>query len=331
MIKQISKNNLVVSPFTAIKAWELYNVENEDLVLLEPMSGSSSIPDTSVALDYIDYSGSPLLNRDCNIALEQQESDTAIYEEGISGSGLFIPDYEDQNDNGSYKRLVYDQMSQAFYNVYQNPLQIFGMENIDFPLSKTNRYLANQFVLFSIPRKMMGDRLLEGSIQMFDNSLDDNVEIHDDALGNLNAGKNLFSKVQEIRHIGNILREGFAIGNCPSYTNIILQSGILWMQANDGNYYQLQCVTDGITTTIVISQLPSSPPFFGTPYVIFLSNDGNLYKWSLFIDDGIVNYEITRMVGVNPYVLSISLISNDLTYHDIIMETTGLTTSISID
>jgi len=205
MIKQIGKHNLLTSPFAAVKAWELSNVDNEDAVLLEPLSQSLLIPDTLVAVDYIAYSPTcvPILNTDCNIALEQQDSDLAIFEEGVSGSGLFTPADEAQNDDGTYKRLVYDQMGRAFYNLYRNPLQIFGMENIDFPLSKTDRYLADRFLLFSIPRRMMGDRLVEGSIELFDNTLDDHVEIHDDGNQNLLAGSNLFSKIQEIRHIEN--------------------------------------------------------------------------------------------------------------------------------
>jgi hypothetical protein len=51
----------------------------------------------------------------------------------------------------------------------------------------------------------MGDRLVEGSIIMYDLSLDDNAIITDDKYGNLIIGKNLFSKIQEVRHIENII------------------------------------------------------------------------------------------------------------------------------
>lgn len=209
MIKQISKNNLLTSPFVAIKAWELSNVDNQDTILLELSSSSVLIPDPMVAVDYITYDSTcaPLLNTDCNIALEQQESDLAIFEEGVGGSGLFTPTNEDQNNNGTYKRMVYNQTKKAFYNRYQNPLQIFGVENIDFPLSKTDRYIANEFLMFSIPRRMMGDKLVESSIHLYDNSLDDIVEVHDDGNQNLLAGKNLFSKIQEVRSFGNEFTE----------------------------------------------------------------------------------------------------------------------------
>jgi len=211
MIKHINYQNFLTTPFVAIKQQELYNIQNDDVVLIE-----LNTPETPVALDYVNYniSGNPL-NRDSNIALEQQEADLAVFEEGISGSGIFYPDVEEQNDNGTFKRLVYSQMNTSFYNLYRNPLQIFGMENIDFPLNKTDRYISEQFLMFSIPQNIMGDRLVEGSVEMYDNNLDDNVVIHDDSSGNLHAGPNLFSKIQELRPMGNILMTGSAATGCP--------------------------------------------------------------------------------------------------------------------
>ena len=203
----------MLSPFITMRAWNLYNIENDDLVLIEPPGA----PEEPVALDYIDYSGTPILNRECNIALEQQEANLAQYQEGVSGSGFFSPD-DDQNADGTYKRLIFDQMEKAFYNKYRNPLKIFGMENIDFPLDRTVRNLGNRFLMFTIPREMMGDRLVAGTIQMYDANLDDNVNIYDDRVGNLFAGANLFSKVQEVRALGNLVLSGSVSSNCVVYT-----------------------------------------------------------------------------------------------------------------
>lgn len=218
MIKHIHPQFFLSTPFVATKTWELYNIENQSGVLLEPELSNVPISDTNIALDYIDYAGTPLLNRDCDIALEQQDNDLAIYEEGIRRSGVFDSEIEELNDNGTYKRLLYDQINMAFYNEYRNPLQIFGMENIDFPLSQMNRFLTNEFLIFSIPRRIMGDRLLEGSIQMYDNLLDDNVSLYDDSNGNLHAGFNLFSRIQEIRSLGNVMMAGTASHTCSVYS-----------------------------------------------------------------------------------------------------------------
>lgn len=205
MIKQLGKNDTLLSPFITEKAWSLYNTNPEELILTET-TGSEE----PVALEYLDWtSGSPILNRDCNIALEQQSTDLAIPEEGVSGSGKFFPSQEETNyKTGTYKRLLYDQIYRAFYNTYNNPLELFGMENIDFPLSNTNRFLGNEFVMFTIPRLIFGERLKEQSIYLYDQNLDDNIEIVDDGDGNLVATRNLFSKIQEVRNFGNIIETG---------------------------------------------------------------------------------------------------------------------------
>ena len=219
MIKQLKKTDVKTSPFRATRARELYNVQNSATPILEENSSSVLIPDTNIALDYVDYvTGTPLLNRDCNIALEQQEEDMAIYEEGISGSayGFNLASADINMETGTYKGLLYNQMYRAFYNEYHNPTEIFGMENIDFPLSKTKRYLADTFRMFSIPRLIMGDRIAPGSVRFQDTAFDDNVRIQDDSNGNLIAGDNLFSKVQEVRVLGNWVLSGTSSYACPA-------------------------------------------------------------------------------------------------------------------
>lgn len=210
MIKSISNRNIITTPFPAIKKWTLYNTVGDDLLLIE--SG-----DYFVAFEYVNYYTSPpTLNRECNIALQYNTNNDIYIEEGISGSGFFYPDEESKNKSGTYKRLVYTQTANTFYNNYNNPTQIFGMDNIDFQLNKTNRNLGNQFLLFTISRNIMGDKLVEGSIQMYDLLIDDNSIINDDKNGNLIISNNLFSKIQEVRHIENIIQEGTADNNCPT-------------------------------------------------------------------------------------------------------------------
>lgn len=220
MLKQLKKTDVMTSPFRATKARELYNVQNPDQVILEQDSASVIIPDTPVALDYVDYiTGTPLLNRDCDIALEQQADDLAIYEEGISGSvKTFNSASADKNLNtGTYKELLYNQMYRAFYNDYRNPTEIFGMENVDFQLNKTNLYLADKFRMFTIPRLVMGDKISPGSVQFQDTSFDDNVSVQDDANGNLIAGYDLFSKIQEVRVLSNWILQGTSSYTCLTY------------------------------------------------------------------------------------------------------------------
>jgi hypothetical protein len=232
MIKQINQQNISTTPFVAAKSWELFNIDNPDAVALEINSASvpsyPNPPGTLVAVDYVYYlSGTPALSTLCSIALEQQPEDNATYEEGVSGSGRFDPFTDVQNATGTYKRLVYAQISRAFYNQYRNPIEIFGMENIDFPLSQTHRFLADDFKMFTIPQQIFGDKIQEGSVRFYDNSFDDNLTIYDDSYENLVAGNNIFSKVQEVRHIDNFLMYGSASYYCPVYTNVIPSGSIV--------------------------------------------------------------------------------------------------------
>lgn len=212
MIKHINHQNFQTTPFVAGKHWHLFNVENDDLVVLE----STGSEDT-VALEFVDYTaGDPFVNTTCSIALEQQSSDRIIYQEGATGSGFFFPDSEPTNQDGTFKRLVHAQVKSAFYNKFNNPLEIFGVDYIDFPLGKTFRDITDFVRVFTIPRNIFGERVIENTVHLMDNSLDDNVEIIDDGYQNLIARTNLFSKVQEVRLFGNSIQSGSSIFDCPS-------------------------------------------------------------------------------------------------------------------
>ncbi len=218
MIKQLKRFDIQHTPFTATKSWELLNVQHQDLILVESGSETPVGTETFVALEFIDYTfGHPqgVLSTDCNIALEQQIADPVIYEEGISGSGIFYPNVEKKNITGTYTRLIYQQVLRAFYNNYHNPLQIFGIENIDFQNSGMQRFLSNYFRIFKLEQRKFGDKIAEGSIEFVDNTYDDNYIITDDCQGNLIAWPNLFAKVQEVRHIENDIRSGSSGYDCP--------------------------------------------------------------------------------------------------------------------
>src|ERR1035441_10441816 len=134
MIKHINHQNVSTTPFVATKARALSNIQNANTVILEPAGYTDG---TNVSLDYVDYNGgNPIINRECDIALEQQGIDSISYEEGIIGSGTFDSASDARNTDGTYKSLVHRTTKNSFYNSYQNPTEIFGVEHIDFPLSK---------------------------------------------------------------------------------------------------------------------------------------------------------------------------------------------------
>ena len=281
MIKHINPQNVTTTPFVAAKSVALSNTQNSDLVILEPSVYSDG---TSVSLDYIDYnSGPPFLNRECNIALEQQEQDVINYEEGITGFGKFNTTTDPQNIDGTYKRLVHRTIKNTFYNTYQNPTEILGIEYIDFPVSNTIRNFSDRFRMFSVPQLTFGDKIQPNSLQFYDNLLDDNVVIFDDGYQNLIAGYNLFSKIQEVRFysygINDIITGSVTSSyQCPTYGQINITDPVS------------VSVYEGTNVTFSVSAsgnpLPISFQWYSSSYVLV---DGGRFSGSngpvLYISD----------------------------------------------
>lgn len=216
MLKALHKNDTQTTPFVATKDWNLTNVTNEDLILMEH-SGSDGDP---VAIEYIDYgTGSISFNYDCAIAKEHQVKDKVNYRRGLKTSGIFYPETDPVNPDGTYKRLVYSQIRELFYNNYRDPTKIWGMEEIDFDLSKTTKYLADQFELYDIPRTVFGEKIVENSVVLVYTVLDNDCLIVDDGHNNLLAGLNIFSRQQELGNFSNVFLSG-SNHDCDDYFGI---------------------------------------------------------------------------------------------------------------
>ena len=221
MIKSLKKYQIQLTPFDATKNWSINNIDNDNVLLTED--------DYPIALEFIDYgdgSDYPITNSFCDIALEQQGTDLATIEDGLNVQGIFYPDSEPQNQDGTYKRSIYHQVQTMFYNTYLDPTKIWGSENIDFELSKTKRLLTDQFRLFDIPRIVFGDKMTPNSITMFDNTLDNYYTITDDGNGNLVAGTNLFSKQQEVGEYDNQFIANMSSSLCDDYFGIVVEPAI---------------------------------------------------------------------------------------------------------
>jgi hypothetical protein len=230
MLKNLKRSDIQNTPFVATKSWVLTSFINQDLVIVEEKP--QEIP---VAQEFIDYEGGddlPILNRECNIALEQQTPDDVIYEEGQKQEGIFN-ETDPKNNTGTFRRLVHNQIKNAFYNDWNDPTKIFGMENIDFQTSNIKKFLSDEFRVFTITRDYFGEKMLENTILLVDNALDDNFTITDDGDGNIIAKENLFSRVQEVRKFNNRITNSITSSVCTYYyTNIeSRQSGIT------GSYY----------------------------------------------------------------------------------------------
>lgn len=205
MIKELKKYQIKLTPFTTAKNWFLDNTVNEDLILTE--AGDT------LALQFIDYGSGdilddPIRNDSCSLALEQQDADEVRYREGLKTTGIFYPEKEAVNEDGTYKRLVYAQIKTTFYNEYRDPTKMWGLNYIDFEIGKTEKHLADQVRLFDIPQTIFGEKIIETSVELFDNTIDDFYTIKDDGYGNLYASKSLFSRFQEVANFLNVLVSG---------------------------------------------------------------------------------------------------------------------------
>lgn len=207
MIKLIKKFQIKLTPFDSAKTWNMSTINNQNLLLHD--SGSYTDTEFPVALEFIDYSETHSFdNYECNIALEQQDDDLVNTRLGLKRSGLFFPDIDPLNDDGTYKRAVYSQVNSMFYKNIRNPVQTWDINNIDFALSKTKRKISDEFRLFDIPQIIYGDKIIPRSVILHDYSSDTEFNITDDGDGNLMAGTNLFSSYQKLGEFNNNFQEG---------------------------------------------------------------------------------------------------------------------------
>ena len=93
-------------------------------------------------------------------------------------------------------RLVYSTNKQLFYNTYNNPTQLWGVEN--FNLDTTYRILTDVMDVFTIPRIYFGEKISPYSVKIIDNQYDSNYVIVDDGNENLILSGSYFSTYQEI-------------------------------------------------------------------------------------------------------------------------------------
>jgi hypothetical protein len=201
MLKQLHRDDTTVTPYLATKDWQLSNIDNSDLVLSE--AGNPII------FEHVSLTPSEVFpDNNCDIAKENQTLDLALYREGLKVGGIFYPQLDPVNDDGTYKRVVYSQIKTIFYNNYRDPTKMWGLEKIDFDSSNTKKFLSDLIRTLNVPTNIMGEKIIEGTIKITDNSIDDIHTITDDKENNLFAGTNLFSARQEIGNHSNLFQSG---------------------------------------------------------------------------------------------------------------------------
>jgi hypothetical protein len=275
MIKLLKKYQVQSTPFDATKEWSLSNTDNNNLLLTED--------DYPIALEFLDYgdgSGLPVDNDSCDIALEQQDTDLAIVEEGLNVTGIFYPS-DPVNVDGTYKRSIYYQVKTMFYNFYLDPTKIWGSEDIDFELSETKRKLSDKFRLINIPRTVFGDKMVPNTFVAYDNSLDNEYIITDDGNGNLFAGTNLFSYQQELGYFSNSFDANSSSSYCDWYWSHGIEAEV------DTANISVAFYTGSIENWLLINTASVSVGFFAgsvvnvAPYFSSITNSLSFYSGSM--------------------------------------------------
>jgi hypothetical protein len=229
MIKALKKSSIVLTPFIAQREWSLSNVINEDVVLTEAGEG--------VTMEFADYgngSGFPVINTDCLIALEQQEGDRLTVREGQKRTGIFYPDSEPTNQDGTFKRVVYSQIKSTFYNKSLDPTKTFGLEHIDIPSSRTQKFLLNSLYVVDVPTRIMGEKIQPETVRMIDVNSDDEATISDDGHNNLYASRDIFWKKQEVGDFNNEFATG-SFNNCSTYFDFSVPDAPVSLSVSSGS------------------------------------------------------------------------------------------------
>lgn len=203
MIKSLNRDDIQVTPFIAAKTWNLQNIENDDLILW--ISGSESGSLSHIYIDYEDGLSGPITSSVCNLALQQQDSQLPLkYQRGISGSGTYFPvdsqyynsSSQPVNKDGTFMSVVYNVNKQLFYNTYDNPTQIWGLENIN--LNSNHRLLTDAMDVFTLSKNQFGEKIIPKSVLIQDNLGEIDYTIIDDGNTNLILDGVYFSTFQKV-------------------------------------------------------------------------------------------------------------------------------------
>ena len=92
--------------------------------------------------------------------------------------------------------VVYAVNKQLFYNTYDNPTQIWGLENIN--LNSNHRLLTDVMDVFTLSKNQFGEKIIPNSVLIQDNLGEIDYTIIDDGNTNLILDGAYFSKFQKV-------------------------------------------------------------------------------------------------------------------------------------
>jgi len=185
----------------------------------------------------------PFTNSSCDLCLEQSEDNFLTFEDGIQVDSYvkFNPDIEPQNLNNTYKRITYNQIKNLFYNNSNDPTKLLGLENFDVFLDAKNRVVYDNIKVVTIPQAYFGDKIVENSVEIIEDSGDQVYTIVDDGRGNLHARENIFSVIvsdanKDINYFNSASYVNFSNFNF-SVNDIGVSSSINWQYYKNNILY----------------------------------------------------------------------------------------------
>lgn len=178
MIKQLSPSDISVRPFTTYKNWRVQSTDSSSV----DQFGNPTY-----------FAGKFSLNEGLNIS-------GTFYD---SGSRYYNNELEPTNSSGEYKRITYASVQSMFYNDFDNPLKLFGVELIDRdPVTrvKEERVIRNRVLVGKLGHQYWGEKIAPTSVQIIDNSnLHEPYLIFDDGCTNLYISGSEFPTTTQIR------------------------------------------------------------------------------------------------------------------------------------
>lgn len=163
-------------------------------------------------------------NDDFNLTLEEDDDRFVKVESGIKIEKYirFLPVSESKNVNGTYKRLIYDQIKNSYYSDTKDPTKLLGLENIDLFLDKSNRSIGNQIKVATLPQAYYGDAIQKGTVRVRDESQEQSITFVDDGDGNMITSGSVFGKIikDEIHSSSLFPNLGYSVSTSEFYTAI---------------------------------------------------------------------------------------------------------------
>lgn len=262
------------------------NIEVEgstDHWILESYSelSNSKVPYNGPAYRFNLPSSVPFTNSICNLCLEQSEDNFLTIEDGfkIDQSVIFNPTIEQKNINGTYKRIIYDQIKNLFYNESKDPTKLLGLENLDTFLDGKNRVLYDKVKVVTVPQAYFGDKIVENSVEIIENSSDQTYTVVDDGQGNLYVKENVFGVIvsdqnKDIKYFNscsyiNFDKNNFSI-NGGDFTELNWQyykNNIIFVNRNVADTFYIKGYDE--------SNVQSQSPISTDSYVMYIGDGSN--------------------------------------------------------